>query len=79
MTGTPDLFGDAVPADRPIAPPPAPPRAAAPLTPCTRPFVGPYRCRVGGGDASFSDDDGRSWLCRAHLPPGFLPQQRRRR
>jgi hypothetical protein len=53
---------------------PAPEKAPA-VTPCTRPWNGWHSCYVGGGDASFSDDFGRSrWFCRAHAPANFFPR-----
>lgn len=51
----------------------------AKVTPCTRPFTGEpsHRCRIGGGDAGYSDNGGRSWFCGAHRPRDFLPKDRR--
>jgi hypothetical protein len=72
-------FDDPAPAElKPkAAPPPAP---AAPAAPCTRrAFAGGYRCRVGGGDACYSDNNGQSWFCRVHVPRGFLPADREAR
>lgn len=33
-------------------------------------------CRVGGGDACFSDNGGQTWFCRKHRTRGFLPSDR---
>ena len=56
------------------APPPAP--AAKPAPCARRAFAGGHVCRVGGGDASFSDNSGQSWFCRGHAPRGFFPAER---
>lgn len=62
---------------------PALPDPAGPATPCPRPYspspspyVASYRCRVGGGDACYSDDAGRTHFCAVHRPAGFLPGKR---
>jgi hypothetical protein len=61
------------PAPAPAPPPPEP----AKIEPCARrPWSGGYRCRVGGGDACFSDNNGGSWFCRIHAPRGFFPADR---
>jgi hypothetical protein len=57
---------------------PAPARAQASPTPCTRPFNGGYACRVGKGEGSLSDDGGRSHFCAQHTPKGFWPHERGR-
>ena len=47
------------------------------VSPCSVPREkGPHACRVGGGAGYFIDDHGHSWLCRNHLPAGFLPASR---
>lgn len=47
-------------------------------TPCPRPADGGYICRVGGGAASLSDNDGFSWFCPVHRPAGFYAHERGR-
>lgn len=81
-------FDDPAPAEvKAPAPKPAPPASVSPPinraekgsppAPCARrAFAGGYRCRVGGGDACYSDNNGQSWFCRGHVPPGFLPADR---
>lgn len=77
----PDLFDfgfdDPAPAELKKAPPPA--KAAPRPSKCDRPaYAGGYVCRVGGGDASFSDNSGHSWFCRRHAPVGFFARERAR-
>jgi hypothetical protein len=84
MSAPPDLL-DLF--DTPAAPPEPvqdAPKAAAGTShapdrnqPCQRPFSGPHRCRVGGGDAGLSDDFGKTWFCVDHRPPGFFAKDRR--
>lgn len=86
-----DLFGDPEP-EAPVpapTPPRADPAAAhraaweaqhagAAQEPCLAPRwgAGDYRCRVGGGSAAFSDNNGHSHFCMKHRPYGFLPSER---
>jgi hypothetical protein len=70
MSRTPSLF------DRPAPAVAAPERPALASIPCTRPFSGHYTCRIGGGDAAFSDDSNKTHFCRAHAPFGFFPHER---
>lgn len=75
-------FDDIAPAPspapaRPTAPPPAPPPPPSLKADCCRPaWEGGHVCRVGGGDACYSDDNGRTWFCPKHVPAGFLPADR---
>jgi hypothetical protein len=55
---------------------PAPKPSQAPASPCPRPADGGYVCRVGGGAATLSDNDGFSWFCDQHAPKGFWPHER---
>jgi hypothetical protein len=76
----PDLFDfgfdDPAPEELPAAAPPPPP-PPAPLVKCPRRrWSGGYACRVGGGDACFSDNNGASWFCAPHAPRGFFPADR---
>lgn len=78
----PDLFDfgfdDPAPAEvkKPLPAPPPPPPPAAPR-PCERrAWTNGHVCRVGGGDACFSDDSGRTWFCRIHAPRGFFVKDR---
>ena len=58
-----------------VEPPSEPPPAKA--VACDRPRWNHGNvCRVGGGDACYSDNGGLSWFCRSHRPPGFLPAER---
>jgi hypothetical protein len=43
-------------------------------TPCRRPAskLGGHTCWVGGGDAYYSWDGGKTWACRLHVPGGFF-------
>jgi hypothetical protein len=71
-------FDDPAPEELPAPAPPPPPPATAPLVPCARKrWSGGYACRVGGGDACFSDNNGASWFCAGHAPRGFFPADRR--
>jgi ribosomal protein L37AE/L43A len=35
-----------------------------------------HRCRSCGRPAIFSDDLGKTWMCREHCPPDFFPHMR---
>jgi hypothetical protein len=75
----PDLFdlGFDDPAPAELKPAAAPAPAPEPARPCARKArPGGYVCRVGKGDACFSDDNGRTWFCRGHAPRGFFPADR---
>lgn len=79
----PDLFdfGFDDPAPAELKPAPAPPPAQAPAPkPCARKAwsLG-HVCRVGKGDASFSDNGGLSWFCGGHAPADFFPPESRSR
>lgn len=63
------------PAAKAKAPPPAQADASVPCE--RRAFAAGYACRVGKGDASFSDNLGRSWFCRTHAPRDFFEHQRK--
>ncbi len=56
------LFSDLPPALRPTV------SAQAKPIPCPRRWSGlpQHRCAVGGGDAAYSIDSGKTWLCRKH-------------
>lgn len=79
-----DLFADDPAPHTPPAPQLSPERQAfeakrqeAAAQPCLRPRPAHgYRCRVGGGDACFSDDGGVSHFCMKHRPWGFLVSER---
>lgn len=65
------------PAPAPEKVPDAPPEKAKPALPCVKPWDGVnHKCRVGGGDAPFSDNGGLSWFCKWHAPPRFFPGDR---
>lgn len=80
----PDLFdfgfddpapGEAAPAVD--APEPVQAKAPTPAKRCKRPKTrAGYACRVGGGDACFSDDMCRTWFCREHAPEMFFAAAR---
>jgi hypothetical protein len=86
MSGNLDLFAPSpaaqpkpkAPALAPYEPtPPAPSVTMNAGQACARRATeGGHVCRVGGGDASFSDDDGKTWFCVDHRPAGFLPKDR---
>lgn len=63
-------FDDPAPAEVKAPPPPSPP--ARPERCERKAYPGGYVCRVGGGDASFSDNLARTWFCRRHAPADFF-------
>ena len=71
-----DLFA-ALAQAKPKEPKKEEPPAVDAAVPCSAYHPNPtHVCSVGGGDASFSSDNGKTWQCRAHVPKGFFPKDR---
>lgn len=73
----PDTFGRP-PVRKDPLPAPALESPAAPVA-CVRPaYPNGKTCARGGGDACFSVDNGKTWLCRNHVPADFFAGARKR-
>ena len=80
MTGTLDLFTITAPTQPDaIQRQPEHIRRAAAVTACARPWSGKpqHQCSIGGGDAAYSRNSGKTWECDRHVTPDFYAYRKR--